>query len=146
MHEKMISLQKQVRMLRLTVAAMLLGGVAYVSVGAAGDEVRDEVKTRKLVVVDAAGDERAVLTCEWNSAVLSFPSVNQSASAHFGIGKRGDAFVAVETPNGDGATLTSGDGGRLPQLVVVHGNDTKVFSPDTGKPRVSPVARNRPDR
>ncbi|HEX7448047.1 MAG TPA: hypothetical protein VF306_10910 [Pirellulales bacterium] len=140
MQENMIALQKQVRMLRLTVAAMLLAGVAYVSIGAGGDDSHDELRTRKLVVVDAAGNERAILTCEPNSAVLSFLSIDQSASAHLGIGKRGDAFVAVEAPNGDGATLTSGGSGGAPQLVVVHGRESKVFNADFGKPRVSPVA------
>lgn len=140
MQENMIALQKQVRMLRLTVAAMLLAGVAYVSIGAGGDDSHDELRTRKLVVVDAAGNERAILRCEPNSAALSFLSIDQSASAHLGIGKRGDAFVAVEAPNGDGATLTSGGSGGAPQLVVVHGRESKVFNADFGKPRVSPVA------
>lgn len=146
MNETVISLQKQVRMLRLTVAAMLVVGVAYVSMGAAGDDVPEELRTRKLVVVDAEGNERAILRCEPNSAALSFPSINQSGSAHVGIGKRGDAFVAVEAPNGDGATLTSGGSGGAPQLVVVHGRESKVFNADFGKPRVSPVTRNRNDR
>jgi hypothetical protein len=35
---------------------------------------------------------------------------------------------------------------RPPQLVVVHGNDSKVFSADFGKPHVSPLARTRHDR
>ena len=154
MHESMIDLQKQVKMLRLTVAAMLLGGIAYVCMGAAGDDVQDEVKTQKLVLVDKFGSPRAVLSCEGQSAALTFHSIDESSSARIGVAKSG-GFVTVETKkvakkvgprNYHRAILTSGDDEHPPELIITDGAEENSFGADTGKPRVSPVARNRNDR
>lgn len=153
MNQTMIDLQKQVKMLRLMVAAMLLGGIAYVSMGASGDDVQDEVKTQKLVLVDKFENPRAVLSCEGQSTALSFHSIDEASSASIGIARFG-GFVTLETKrvakkvgprNDHRAMLTSGDDKHPPELIITDGAEENTFGAETGKPRVSPVTRNRND-
>lgn len=132
---KIVDLQKQVGRLQVVTIVMGLGLAAVLVSGAARDPVQDEIKARRIALVDSRGVERVVLGEDagrqhGRSAAVWIYDETGAERGGMGTFENGQASIALDAPVGVGAAMrdrlglvVSSSGGAAIQL---NNNDTGV--------------------
>lgn len=110
-NEEISSLRKQVGRLQVITLAMAAGMVAVVVGGAAsGNAVQDEIKARRIALVDSRGVERVVLGEDagrqhGRSAAVWIYDETGAERGGLGTFENGQASLALDAPVGVGAQM-----------------------------------------
>ena len=133
---KIARLQKQVSRLQLATVAMGLGLAAVLVTGAARDPVQDEIKARRIALVDSRGVERVVMGEDTGrrhgrSAALWIYDETGAERGGMGTFENGQASIALDAPAGVGASMPD----RLGLMVSSTGAAAiQLNNNDTGVP------------
>jgi hypothetical protein len=117
-HDLTLRLQKmerQVKTLRWCLAALLLTAIGVAGIAASSQGVVDEVRTKKLTVVNEQGDNSIVLMSEKNGGVLTLYS-SDGRSPYFLAGARPEgAELLLKAEGGKNAVqiTSSKNGGEV---------------------------------
>ena len=134
-NDRIARLQKQLTRLQMVTVAMGAGLAVVLVTGAARDPVQDEIKARRIALVDARGVERVVLGEDagrqhGRSAAVWIYDETGAERGGFGTFENGQASMALDAPVGVGAAMrdrlgliVSSTGGASIQL---NNNDTGV--------------------
>ena len=134
-NDRIARLQKQLTRLQMVTVAMGAGLAVVLVTGAARDPVQDEIKARRIALVDARGVERVVLGEDagrqhGRSAAVWIYDETGAERGGFGTFENGQASMALDAPVGVGAAMrdrlgliVSSNGGASIQL---NNNDTGV--------------------
>lgn len=133
--DKIARLQKQLTRLQAITVAMGVGLAVVLVSGAVRDPVQDEIKARRIALVDSRGVERVVLGEDSgrqhgrSAGVLIFDETGAERGG-FGTFENGQASLALDAPEGVGAPMrdrlgliVSRSGGAVVQL---NNNDSGV--------------------
>lgn len=136
-NEEISSLRKQLGRLQVITFAMAAGLVAVVVGGAAsGNIVQDEIKARRIALVDSRGVERVVLGEDagrrhGRSAAVWIYDETGAERGGLGTFENGQASLALDAPAGVGATMPD----RLGLVVSSTGAaSVQLNNNDTGVP------------
>lgn len=133
--DKIARLQKQLTRLQAITVAMGAGLAVVLVGGAARDPVQDEIKARRIALVDARGVERVVLGEDagrqhGRSAAIWIYDETGAERGGMGTFENGQASIALDAPVGVGSPMrdrlglvVSNTGGASIQL---NNNDTGV--------------------
>ncbi|HYC74343.1 hypothetical protein [Brevundimonas sp.] len=133
--ETIVRLQKQVGRLQAVTVAMGLGLAAVLVSGAARDPIKDEIKARRIALVDSRGVERVVMgedTGRRHGRSAAVWIYDETGAERGGMGtfENGQASIALDAPAGVGAPMpdrlglvVSSTGAAAIQL---NNNDTGV--------------------
>lgn len=134
--EAIVRLQKQVARLQTITVAMGLGLTVVLVSGAARDPVQDEIKARRIALVDSRGVERVVLGEDagrqhGRSAAIWIYDETGAERGGMGTFENGQASMALDAPVGVGATMRD----RLGLVVSSDGAASiRLNNNDTGVP------------
>jgi len=129
-------LQKQVGRLQITTLALAAGLAVVLVGGAARDPVQDEVKARRIALVDGRGVERVVIGTDagrqhGQSAALWIYDETGVERGGLGTFENGQASLALDAPAGVGAPMRD----RLGLVVSRTGAASiRLNNNDTGVP------------
>ncbi len=136
-NEEISSLRKQVGRLQVITFAMAAGMVAVVVGGAAADNsIQDEIKARRIALVDSRGVERVVLgedTGRRHGRSAAVWIYDETGAERGGLGtfENGQASLALDAPAGVGASMPD----RLGLVVSSTGAaSVQLNNNDTGVP------------
>ncbi|HYD27529.1 hypothetical protein [Brevundimonas sp.] len=133
--EAMVRLQKQVGRLQVITAAMGLGLAAVLVSGAARDPVQDEIKARRIALVDSRGVERVVMgedTGRRHGRSAAVWIYDETGAERGGMGtfQNGQASIALDAPAGVGASMPDRLGLAVSSTgaasIQLNNNDTGV--------------------
>ena len=134
-NDRIAGLQKQVGRLQAITLALGAGLALVLVTGAARDPVQDEIKARRIALVDSRGVERVVLgedTGRQHGRSAAIWIYDETGAERGGMGtfENGQASIALDAPVGVGAAMrdrlgliVSSSGGASIQL---NNNDTGV--------------------
>lgn len=134
--ETIARLQKQVGRLQVITVAMGLGLAAVLVSGAARDPVQDEIKARRIALVDSRGVERVVMGEDsgrqhGRSAAVWIYDETGAERGGMGTFENGQASIALDAPVGVGAPMRD----RLGMVVSSTGAASiQLNNNDTGVP------------
>jgi hypothetical protein len=134
--DKIDRLQKQMFRLQAITVALGAGLAAVLVSGAAQDPVQDEIKARRIALVDSRGVERVVLGEDAgrqhgrSAGVLIFDETGAERGG-FGTFENGQASMALDAPVGVGSAMRD----RLGLIVSRNGGaSVQLNNNDTGVP------------
>ncbi|HWQ85805.1 hypothetical protein [Brevundimonas sp.] len=134
--ETIARLQKQLNRLQTITVAMGAGLAVVLVAGAARDPIQDEIKARRIALVDSRGVERVVLGEDsgrrhGRSAAVWIYDETGAERGGLGTFENGQASLALDAPAGVGATMPD----RLGLVVSSTGAaSVQLNNNDTGVP------------